>query len=116
VALKCLVDNVATHAVEMILIQKLESFLSPSRVIEMHPELVENIAAESPSAVHQREQLSRKLEVLVAGIETCRRYASRGARSKSTLHLDDFHEPLQQLDKGMLTTSRSSTSPWLSGS
>ena len=63
VAMKCLVDNVVIHAVEIILIQKLEGFLSTSRIIEMDPDLVQKIAAESPAAVHQQEQLSRKLEV-----------------------------------------------------
>ncbi len=56
--MKCLVDNVATYAAEIILIQKPESFLSPSRIIEMHPKSVQKIADESPSAIHQREQLS----------------------------------------------------------
>jgi hypothetical protein len=80
-------------AVEIILIQKPESFLSPSRIIEMHPNLVQNLAAESLTAIYQREQLSRKLKALVAGIETCRRYIIRSSRSKTSI-CDDVWELL----------------------
>lgn len=90
VALKSMVDNVATYAIELLLIQKLESFLSPSQIITMSPESVRKIAAESSSAVAQREQLSRKLEVLVTGLETCQGYAVRGVRSKSAPVLKRF--------------------------
>ncbi|KAH8655656.1 dynamin family protein [Xylariales sp. PMI_506] len=80
VALKSVVDNIAIYAVEYGLIQKLEGFFSTSRVMKMSPELIQTIAAEPPGAVAQREQLSRKLEVLNGGIETCRRYLSSGTR------------------------------------
>ncbi|KAH8742896.1 dynamin family protein [Diaporthe sp. PMI_573] len=83
VALKSLVDNVAIYAVELLLVQKLQELLSPSMIMEMDAELLQRIAAESPSAAAQREQLSRKLEVLMTGMETCRRYANQSARSKS---------------------------------
>jgi hypothetical protein len=79
VALKCVVDNIATFAVEIKLVQQLEGFLSPSNIIDMRPELIEKIAVESPSVVTQREQLSRKLEVLVSGMNVCRR-GTRGEK------------------------------------
>ena len=79
VALKCLVDNIATYAVEITLVQQLEHFLSPSYIIDMRPELIQRIAAESPSTVAQRKELSRKLDVLVIGLEVC----TRGTRSMS---------------------------------
>jgi len=49
----------------------------------MDADKLQRIAGELPSAVVQREQLSRKLEVLTTGMETCRRYGNRNARSKS---------------------------------
>ena len=88
-ALKCLVDNIATHADETILIQQLEGFLSPSYIIEMRPELIEKIAVESPGVAAQREQPSRKLEVLVTGMEVCK----RGTRGKNISHFSHFLEP-----------------------
>ena len=84
VALKGLVDNVANYAVELLLVQKLQELFSPSAIIKMDVELLQKIAAESPSAAVQREQLSRKLQVLVTGMETCRRYANCSVRSKSS--------------------------------
>jgi hypothetical protein len=77
VALKCLVDNIAIHAVELILIQQLEGVLSSQYIMEMSPGLIEKIASESPSTTAQRELLLRKLEVLLGGMEVCRRYTSR---------------------------------------
>ena len=76
--MKCLIDNIAIFAVEILLVQQLENFLSPSQVIEMPPDLIEMIAIESPGVVAQREQYTRKLDVLVAGMEVCR----RGIRGK----------------------------------
>ena len=83
-ALKGLVDNIANYAVELLLVQKLQELFSPSAIIKMDVELLQKIAAESPSAAVQREQLSRKLQVLVTGMETCRRYANCSVRSKSS--------------------------------
>jgi len=92
--LKSLVDNVTTYAVELLLVQKLEGFLSPSRIIKMNPKLVQKTAAESPITVGQREQLRRKLEVLVAGIETCRCYVNHGLLGKKLLSWEKyFHRP-----------------------
>ena len=76
------VDNIAVYAVEYGLVQKLEGFFSPSRVMKMSPDLIQAIAAEPPGAASQREQLSRKLEVLKTGIETCRKYISSREKCK----------------------------------
>jgi hypothetical protein len=49
--MKTLVENIAVYAVEMLLVQELECFFSPSTVLEMRPEQIQKIAAESPDTI-----------------------------------------------------------------
>jgi len=78
------------YAVELLLVQKLKELLSPSGIMKMDSEILQRIAAESTSAVAQRELLSRKLEVLIAGMETCRRYTNRSVPSMSSFRIVDM--------------------------
>lgn len=80
--MKSLIDNVAVQVVETVLVGGLGELLSPARVLQMKPDQVSMIAAESSNARFQREQLSRKLAVLQAGIDICRRYVSRSVTSE----------------------------------
>jgi len=47
VAMRSIVDNVTTQAVETLLVGRLRDLLSPARIIQMKPDLVDKIAAES---------------------------------------------------------------------
>jgi len=77
VAMKSIIDNITTQAVETLLIGKLGDFLSLARVIQMKSDLVGKIAAESSDNRLQRERLTRKLVVLQAGLERCKKHVGR---------------------------------------
>jgi len=77
VAMKSIIDNIATQAVENQLVGKLGDLLSPARIIQMKPDLVGRIAAESPDNLSQRERLTRKLVILQAGLENCKKHVGR---------------------------------------
>jgi hypothetical protein len=81
--MKSLVDNVAVQVVEALLVGRLGELLSPACVLQMKPDLINKIAADSSDNRFLREQLSRKLMVLQAGIETCKKYVGRSVPSES---------------------------------
>jgi hypothetical protein len=81
--MKSIIDNITTQAVETLLIGKLGDFLSLARVIQMKSDLVGKIAAESSDNRLQRERLTRKLVVLQAGLERCKKHVGRPTTSKS---------------------------------
>jgi hypothetical protein len=80
--MKTVVDSIATQAVETQLIGKLRDLLSPARIIQMKPELVGKIAAESLNNRSQREQLTRKLVILQAGLDRCKKHVGRPTTSQ----------------------------------
>lgn len=80
--MKSIIDNIATQAVETLLVGKLGDLLSPACIMKMKPDLVSKIAAESSDNQSQREQLTRKLVVLQAGLETCKKYVGRPTTRK----------------------------------
>lgn len=80
--MKSLIDNVAIYIIEALLVTTLEELFPPARVLQMKPDLISKITAESSDNRFQREQLSRNLMVLQAGIATCKRYSGRSAKSK----------------------------------
>lgn len=81
--MKSIIDNIATQAVETLLVGKLGDLLSPARIIQMKPDLVGKIAAESSDNRLQRERLTRKLVVLQAGLERCKKHVGRPTTSES---------------------------------
>ena len=81
--MKSMIDNVAIQAIETLLIRKLGDLLSPARIMQMRPDVVGKIAAESSENPLQRERLTRKLAVLQAGLETCKKHVGRPITSKS---------------------------------
>ena len=83
--MKSVIDNIANQAVETQLVGKLGELLSPARVIQMKPDLVGKIAAESSDNRLQRERLTRKLVVLQAGLDSCKKHVGRPTTSKSKL-------------------------------
>jgi hypothetical protein len=80
--MKNFIDNVAIQAVEGYLVKGLGDMLSPSSILQMEPDLVSKIAAESSENQTRREELLRKSTVLKMGLKTCKRYVGRSASSK----------------------------------
>ncbi|MCJ1323323.1 hypothetical protein MMC15_008679 [Xylographa vitiligo] len=74
VALKRFVDDIAIEVVEAKLISSLGDIFSPVAVSAMPVDLVTCIAGESEENRAQREQLTKQLDVLVKGSDTCRRF------------------------------------------
>ena len=75
--MKNMVDNVAIQVVENTLIAGISELFTPSWVVQMDPDLVGAIAKGMPQNLRMREQMQRKLDVLLAGSMTCRAYAER---------------------------------------
>jgi len=87
--MKVFVDNVAAQAVEACLLAHLIEVLSPTSILKMPADLVTAIAGEPEDCQVEREHLTRKLAVLKAGLDICKRYASRPLRGtipKITAH------------------------------
>ncbi|KAI1483206.1 dynamin family protein [Daldinia eschscholtzii] len=73
-ALKRFIDSVATEVIEQKLLAALSNILSPVAVFSMSPELVERIAGESQESRAMREELTKKIDVLQKGSDTCKRF------------------------------------------
>lgn len=67
-------DDIAIEVVEAKLISPLYDIFSPISVTSMPADLVASIAGESEENRAQREQLTRQLDVLMKGSETCKRF------------------------------------------
>ncbi|KAK3389943.1 P-loop containing nucleoside triphosphate hydrolase protein, partial [Podospora didyma] len=74
VALKRFIDDVAVEIIESKLVAALDNILSPMSVFKMTPELVSAIAGESEENRSQRDQLTRQLDVLRNGLQTCKKF------------------------------------------
>ncbi|KAK4677698.1 hypothetical protein QC764_0047510 [Podospora pseudoanserina] len=83
VALKRFVDDVAVEVIETKLISVLHDILSPLGVYEMSATLISRIAGESEENRAEREQLTKQLDVLRNGLETCKRFAGFRASDDS---------------------------------
>lgn len=77
--MKTFIDNVAVQCVESKLASKLENILSPSRIIQMDASQIGRIAAESIQSQDRRERVSRKLTILEAGAEVCKRFVGQSS-------------------------------------
>ena len=77
VAMKCMIDNVAMYAVECCLLAEIKNIFTPSAVLEMSPQLVEEIAAESPKNETLREETQQQLKALQKALEVCKGHASQ---------------------------------------
>ncbi|KAI9742782.1 MAG: hypothetical protein M1818_003511 [Claussenomyces sp. TS43310] len=77
-ALKRFVDDVVVEVIEAKLISELDKIFSPVTVSAMPTNLVAQIAGESEENRAEREQLTRELDVLGKGSDTCKRFI--GAR------------------------------------
>lgn len=75
--MKTFVDNVAVQVIEASIVNNLADVFNPLAVAEMSSELISKIAAESQENQTQRELLERKLQILMEGMNTCRRHTGR---------------------------------------
>lgn len=73
--MKRFIDDIAVEVVESVLISALPTILSPAKVFGMPPDLVARIAGENEETQTQRHQLSKQLELLCRGAETCKQFA-----------------------------------------
>ena len=90
--MKNFIDNVTTQVVESTMIEDLVDIFTPLSVAQMEEELVREITSESPENQTQRELLERKLDVLMKGMEICKRRASyRGAGGAINYTVGIFH-------------------------
>jgi hypothetical protein len=74
VAFKRFVDDVAVEAVETNLIAKLGDILSPIKVTCLTADVVTSVAGESEQSRSKRKQLKNQLDVLVQGLDTCKKF------------------------------------------
>ncbi|OXV05778.1 hypothetical protein Egran_06454 [Elaphomyces granulatus] len=100
VALKRFVDDIAIEVIEAKLISQLNSTFSPITVTSMAADLVSSIAGESEENRAQREQLTKQLDILMKGSETCKRFigvrvlgAGNGAIQVAHLFKSASHDP-----------------------
>ena len=76
VALKRFIDDIAVEAIEAKLISPLHDIFSPIVATSMPPDLITRIARQSEDNCAQRNRLTRQLDVLMRGSETCKRFVS----------------------------------------
>lgn len=72
--MKRFIDDIAIEVIEAKLISPLGDVFSPVAVSAMPADLVTRIAGESEENHAQREQLTKQLDVLVKGSDTCKRF------------------------------------------
>ena len=72
--MKRFIDDIAIEAVEAKLLSPLGNVFSPVAVSVMPADLVTCIAGESEENRAQREQLTKQLDVLMKGSDTCKRF------------------------------------------
>jgi hypothetical protein len=88
--------------VETNIINKLDEILSPIKVTYLASDVVTSVAGESEESRAKRKQLTNQLDVLVQGLETCKRFIVRTLQGKYEAYLF-----------GVLSTGRSETKEWL---
>ncbi|KAK0736173.1 P-loop containing nucleoside triphosphate hydrolase protein [Apiosordaria backusii] len=74
VALRRFIDDISVEVIEEKLVNALDAILSPVSVYHMSPNLAARIAGEPEDSKVERAQLTKQLEVLEAGLETCKRF------------------------------------------
>ncbi|KAJ3578428.1 hypothetical protein NPX13_g2138 [Xylaria arbuscula] len=74
VAMKRFLDDVSVEVIEEKLLAMLGDILSPVKVFGMSPELVARIAGEAREIRAKRKKLTKQLDVLKKGSETCKRF------------------------------------------
>lgn len=74
VALKRFIDDIANDAIEAKLISPFGGIFTPVAVSAMSDDSMTSMAGESEENRAQREQLTKQLDVLTKGSDTCKRF------------------------------------------
>jgi GTPase SAR1 family protein len=90
VALKRFIDDIAVEVVERRLVAPLSDLLSPVTVFEMTPEMVTSIAGETKEYRTSRDQLNKQLQILIKGLDTCKRFVGIRGTCKMISLLADY--------------------------
>jgi len=72
--LKRFIDDIANDAIEAKLISPLDGIFTPVAVSTMSADFVTSMAGESEESRTRREQLTKQLDVLIKGSDTCKRF------------------------------------------
>jgi hypothetical protein len=78
------------EVIEAKLVSQLSNMFSPTMVISMTANLVNEIAGESEENRAEREQLTKQLETLMKGSETCKRFITIKAPGKKNTLFSPF--------------------------
>lgn len=85
--MKRFIDDIAIEVIEAQLISPLGSIFTPVAVSAMSNELVISIAGESEKNRVHREQLTKQLDVLTKGSDTCKRFIGVRLLRKTEFYL-----------------------------
>ena len=88
--MKRFIDDIAIEVIEAKLVSQLGSIFSPITVTSMAADLVDSVAGESEENRAEREQLTKQLDVLMKGSETCKRFIGVGVLGKKCTVLTPF--------------------------
>ena len=81
--MKRFIDDIASEVIEAKLISPLGNIFEPVAVSAMSADLVTSMAGESEENRAQREQLTKQLDVLTKGSDTCKRFIGVRLLSKT---------------------------------
>ena len=117
--MKRFIDDIAIEAVEAKLLSPLGDVVSPVAVSAMPAELITRIAGESEENRAHREQLTKQLDVLMKGSDTCKRFIGVRLLSKKVpsvslsqlllMYWIDPDDGTSQLDPKSNSTSKNSS-------
>ncbi|KAF2804533.1 uncharacterized protein BDZ99DRAFT_491056 [Mytilinidion resinicola] len=100
VAIKRFIDDIAIEVIEVNMISRLRDIFSPIEVTSMTAETVASIAGESEENRAQREQLTKQLDVLMKGSETCKRFMTVGVLDANKARLNTARSYSSESDDG----------------
>ncbi|KAK4159942.1 P-loop containing nucleoside triphosphate hydrolase protein [Cladorrhinum sp. PSN259] len=103
VALRRFIDDISVEVIEAKLVNALAKILSSVSVHNMSPNLTTCIAGEPEYSKMKRSQLTKQLDVLGAGLETCKRFVGLHAHvfpASGSLSSTSFMESKSEEDIG----------------
>ena len=85
--MKRFIDDIANEVIEAKLISPLGGIFTPVAVSAISADLVTSMAGKSEENLAQRAQLTKQLDVLIIGSETCKRFIGVRILSKTSHYL-----------------------------
>ncbi|KAI1260646.1 dynamin family protein [Xylariaceae sp. FL1019] len=99
VAMKRFVDDVSVEVIEEKLLAVLGDIFSPIKVFNMSPELVATIAGEAREIRAKRKKLTKQVDVLKKGSETCKRFIGRRLGDDDSSDFTDDEDDDEDVDE-----------------